>query len=182
MATVAGLFRVTFTATSAGTLLVRPSRVDELDLVAVRVGQGEGRGVEVRALRPRASSGVACALLVDELGLGDLLVEVEGQGQLGPLDGRDVADVLDDLGLDRRVVGEDELGVGPADLGILEDLDLVGLAAPAGELDAIGQVGADRLDPAGEGRVFQAPGHRPASSAARGVLDDEAGVGRDRRR
>ena len=48
-----------------------------------------------------------------------------------------------------------------------------------GELDPIGQVGADRLDPAGERGVFEGCGPSACWSSPGDVLDDEAGVGGD---
>ena len=111
------------------------------------------------------SSAIAFPVLVDERRRGDVLVEPADQGQLGPLDGRDVADVLDDLRLEPGVRGEHQVGIGTPQLGVLEDADVVADGAAALEFDAIGEVGLHRVDPAGEGGVLEAPGHRAAGRA-----------------
>ena len=49
------------------------------------------------------------ALRVDQLGRGDVFVQPAKQGQLGPLDRRDVANILDRLRLERRVAGKTSL-------------------------------------------------------------------------
>ena len=90
-----------------------PLAVDQLDLVPPRLVHREPGLVNVVAVLRRCERD-GLTLLIDQRRLGDVLVEPERERQLGPLDGGDVADVLDRLGRDRGVAGENELGVGPS--------------------------------------------------------------------
>ena len=94
-----------------GQLVGTPFLVDQLDAEPPRVGEFQGGAVDVVAVLVRRQLD-RLAILVDQLGRGDVFVEAEEQRQLGPLHRGDVANVLDGLGLERRIARENQLGVG----------------------------------------------------------------------
>ncbi len=90
-----------------------------------------------------------------------------------------MANVFDGLRLERRVPREYQLGVGALELGIFEHTNMKGFRALSLKLDAIRQVGVDRLDVAGERWVFQAAGHATLRRLLGLVLDDQVRLGGD---
>ncbi len=152
--------------------------VDQLDLESSGIFERQARADRCAAGTRRGSSATVFPSLSTSVAEVTSLFEPADQRQRGPLDGRDVADVLDDLRLQAGVRGEDEVGVGTLELGILEDAHAVADRAAAVELDAVGEVGLDRLDPPGEGGILEAAGHGVAGGARDVAVDDEAGVGR----
>ena len=139
----------------------RPSRSTSWTLIALRVGQREGRAVDVaavaggrerRGLRPsRRPAGPSATSLLRR------------QSRVSSVPSTAVTWRMSSTVFGSSAVygGKTSCGVGPLELGVLEHLDAIGLGAPAVELDAVGEVGVDRLDAAGERRIFQAAGHRP---------------------
>ena len=104
-------------------LVGTPFPVDQLNLEAPRVGKREGRAVDVLAISERFERD-RLALRVDQLGRGDVFVQPAKQGQLGPFDRRDVANVFDGLRLERRVLREDQLGVGTLELRVFKHTNM----------------------------------------------------------
>ena len=151
--------------------------VNELHRIAFRVRERHLRPVGVR-LGLVADERDGLALLVEQRGRGDVLVEPADQRQLGPLDGGHVPDVLDDLGGERRVGREDEVSVGPLQFGILEDADAETGGGPPVELNPVGEVGLDRVDSAGERRILEAAHHRATGRALEVAVEDEGGIRR----
>ena len=174
--TSAGRFRVTLIASSVGNLLVRPSVSTSSTRVAVWVGQGQARPVDVARRRPPGERSTASSPSTSRAVATSLLSR---RRRVRPVPSTAVTWRMSStvFGSMPGVGGEGEVGVGPEDLGVVEDLDPVRLAGPAGEGDAVGEVGLDAVDPGGEGRVLEAPGHRPAGLGGRVALDDEVGLG-----
>ena len=149
--TTGGRLRVTLATISVASLLARPSRSTSSTLKPPRVGKREGRaGRRACHLRPGVSA-IAWPSASTSWAVATSLLRRQSKRQLGPLDGRDMADVLDGLGLERRVARENQLGVGALELGVFEHVDLKASVLLPSKFDAIGQVGVDRLDVAGEG-------------------------------
>ncbi len=165
-----------------GGQLVGPSvAVDELNLEPLGVGEGEAGLVTM--LSPSSIRVSAIAWPCSSIRRATVTSLLRWQSRVSSVPSTAVTWRTSSTVLVSSAVYSGKTSVASVRLkfGILEDADAIGRCAPAGELDVVREVGVDRLDPRGEGGIFQAPRHASAFLGLRRLgADDQVGLGGDR--